>query len=60
MEQDIMKRFEKLNKACVQYPPIALCSLEGRGGYLNHKKKARIYTKPTVRAKDGFIEKFCL
>lgn len=60
MEQKIIERYERLNKACIQYPAIALCSLEGRGGYLNHKKKAKTYTKPTVHAKDGFIEKFCL
>ena len=60
MEQKILEKYEKLNKACSQYPTIVLCSLEGRGGYLNHKKKANIYKKPTVHAKDGFIEKFCL
>lgn len=60
MEQKIIERFEKLNRACAKYPTISLYSLEGRGGYLSQKKKASVYIKPTVHAKDGFIEKFCL
>lgn len=60
MEKRIAEKYAKLNKACNQYPEIVLSSVEERGGYLKHSQNAKVYVPPTRRAKDGFIEKFCL
>lgn len=60
MEKRVVEKYAKLHKACKQYPEIVLSSVEERGGYLNHSKVASVYVQPVRRAKDGFIEKFCL
>jgi len=60
MGQSIIEKYSKLNKACSRYPEIVLSGLEERGGYINHNKKAQVHVKATRRAKNGFIEKFCI
>ena len=56
----VSEKYEKLSEACNQNPEIVLSNVEERGGYLDHSKNARIYVPPVKRAKNGFIEKFCL
>lgn len=60
MEIKVAEKYAKLCEACNQYPQIVLSSVEGRGGYLDNKNNARVYVEPIKRAKNGFIEKFCL
>ena len=60
MGMRVAEKYAKLNQACNRYPEIVLSSVEERGGYLGHSKNARVYVQPTRRAKNGFIEKFCL
>lgn len=60
MEKKVVEKYAELSEACNRYPEIVLSSVEERGGYLNHRKNARIYVPPVKRAKNGFIEKFCL
>ena len=44
-----MKNFQNLKKACSKYPEIQL----------QVNAKAKTYKQPKVKAKDGFINKFC-
>ena len=60
MEKRVAEKYAKLHSACNQYPEIVLSSVEEGGGYLNHSKAVSMYEKPVRRAKNGFIEKFCL
>ncbi len=60
MEKKVAEKYAKLSEACNRYPEIVLSSVEERGGYLNRSKNARVYVQPARRAKNGFIEKFCL
>lgn len=60
MEKRVAEKYKNLSKACSQYPEIVLVGVEERGGYLKHNQNARVYVQPKKRAKDGFIEKFCL
>lgn len=60
MENRIAEKFAKLHAECKRYPEIVLSSVEERGGYLKHGPDAKVYVKPSSKAKDGFIEKFCL
>lgn len=60
MEKKIAEKYAKLYEACNRYPEIVLSSVEERGGYLQHNKNAKLYVQPTRRAKNGFIERFCL
>lgn len=60
MEKRIAEKYAKLYEACSKNPEVVLSGVEERGGYLRRSKNARVYVKPTKRAKNGFIEKFCL
>lgn len=60
MEKRIAEKYENLSRACSRYPEIVLAGVEERGGYLKHNQNPKEYIQPKKRAKDGFIEKFCL
>lgn len=61
MERRIIEKYAELNKACKQYPPIQLSSIEDRGGYV--VRETPMHTSSFQEkdyAEDGFIEVFCL
>ena len=59
MEKSISEKYAKLYETCTKNPEVVLFGVEERGWYLRRSKSARVYVKPTKRAKNGFIEKFC-
>lgn len=60
MEKKISEKYNKLYEACHRYPEIILLSEEERRGCSQKNKSAELYIPPKARAKNGFIEKFCL
>lgn len=60
MERRIIEKYAELNKACKQYPPIQLSSIEDRGGYVVRDSMHTSSPEEKDYAEDGFIEVFCL
>lgn len=61
MERRIIEKYAELNKACKQYPPIQLSSIEDRGGYVVRENPMHTSSSQEKDyADDGFIEVFCL
>ncbi len=61
MERRIIEKYAELNKACKQYPPIQLSSIEDRGGYIvRDNQKSTFSPQEKDYAEDGFIAVFCL
>lgn len=58
VEVNAIEKYAKLYEACKKYPVIVLSSLEKRGR-TSTGKDINFYKEPEVRAKGGFIEKFC-